>query len=34
MFDFYYDYDIDEIVNDVDAGFDSMGIKDEKINEV
>lgn len=34
MFDFYYDYDIDVIVNDVDAGLDSMGIKDEKINEV
>lgn len=26
VFDFYYDYDIDEIVNDVDAGLDSMGI--------
>ena len=34
VFDFYYDYDIDEIVNDVDAGLDSMGIQDEKVNEV
>lgn len=34
VFDFYYDYDIDEIVNDIDAGLDSMGIQDEKANEV
>lgn len=41
VFDFYYDYDIDEIVNDVDSGLDSMGIQldsigiqDEKVNEV